>query len=77
MLCCVEQIKSASHLLTLSTEWANKYHDGYLMWMSYSWCSLRLTAPDTVKAVLGTAEPKDPFVYHFIEQWIGKLRPFS
>ncbi|KAM4581582.1 cytochrome P450 4T8 isoform 1-T1 [Odontesthes bonariensis] len=52
-------------------KWGEQYPYAFPMWFGPSICILNIHHPDYVKTILASTEPKDDFVYRFIESWIG------
>ena len=51
----VFQFANAGAILPKHVEWGNKFGGVYQQWMSFNWGILRLSGPDSVKAILNTA----------------------
>ncbi|XP_042346541.1 cytochrome P450 4B1-like [Plectropomus leopardus] len=52
-------------------EWSKYYPYAFPIWFGPFVCFLNIQHPDYVKTVLASTEPKDDFIYCFIEPWIG------
>uniref|UniRef100_A0A8C6KBS5 aromatase n=1 Tax=Nothobranchius furzeri TaxID=105023 RepID=A0A8C6KBS5_NOTFU len=54
-----------------AVEWGKQYPYAFPIWFGPSLCFLNINHPDYAKTILTSTEPKDDFVYRFLQTWIG------